>query len=90
MNREISVEKIVGRWTGSADTGLMQRCKEAWDKPLMELSDLMVATLLNQKIAVPRILIEAEYRLANTDRDDSELFENQLQEAVTRAKASAI
>jgi hypothetical protein len=90
MNREISVEKIVGRWTGSTDTGLMQRCREAWHMPLKELSDLMVATLLNQKIAVPRILIEAEYRLANTDRDDSELFENQLQEAVTRAKTSAI
>lgn len=90
MNREISVEKIVGRWSGPADTGLMLRCKEAWATPLRELSDLMVATFLNQKIAAPNILAEAEYRLANTDRDDSELFDEQLQEAVARAKASAI
>lgn len=89
MNREISVESIVGPWSGLADTGLTQRCKAAWTTPLRELSDLMVCTFLNQMVATPEILEEAEFRLETIARDDSELFDGQLQEAVAAAKANA-
>jgi hypothetical protein len=49
----------------------------------------MVCTFLNQKVATPEILEEAEFRLETIARDDSELFDGQLQEAVAAAKANA-
>lgn len=53
---------------------------------LSDLSDLMVATFLNQQIAVVEMLEEAESRLKRTERDDTEYFEGQLLEALTGAK----
>ena len=64
----------------------MSRCRDSWEMPLSELSDLMVATFLNQHVAVVEMLKEAESRLKRTDRDDSEYFEGQLLEALTEAK----
>ena len=81
-----SVSTIVGPWQGDASTGLMQRCRDSWEISLSELSDLMVATFLNQQIAVVEMLEEAESRLKRTKRDDTEYFEGQLLEALTRAK----
>jgi hypothetical protein len=81
-----SVSTIVGPWQGDASTGLMQRCRDSWEMSLSELSDLMVATFLNQQIAVVEMLEEAESRLKRTKRDDTEYFEGQLLEALTRAK----
>lgn len=81
-----SVSTIVGPWQGDASTGLMQRCRDSWEMSLSELSDLMVATFLNQQIAVVEMLEEAESRLKRTKRDDTEYFEGQLLEALTRAQ----
>lgn len=81
-----SVSTIVRPWQGDASTGLMQRCRDSWEISLSELSDLMVATFLNQQIAVVEMLEEAESRLKRTKRDDTEYFEGQLLEALTRAK----
>lgn len=64
----------------------MQRCRDSWEMPLSERSDLMVATFLNQQVAVVEMLKEAESRLKRTERDDSEYFEGQLLEALTEAK----
>lgn len=81
-----SVSSIVGPWQGNESTGLMQRCRDNWEMSLSELSDLMVATFLNQQIAVVEMLEEAESRLKRTERDDTEYFEGQLLEALTGAK----
>lgn len=81
-----SVSTIVGPWQGDASAGLMQRCRDSWEMPLSELSDLMMATFLNQQVAVVEMLKEAESRLKRTERDDSEYFEGQLLEALTEAK----
>lgn len=81
-----SVSTIVGPWQGDASTGLMQRCRDSWEISLSELSDLMVATLLNQQIAVVEMRKEAEFRLKRTERDDTEYFEGQLIEALSEAK----
>ena len=81
-----SVSTIVGPWQGEASTGLMQRCRDSWEMPLSELSDLMVATFLNQQVAVVEMLKEAESRLKRIERDDSEYFESQLLESLTEAK----
>lgn len=81
-----SVSSIVGPWQRNESTGLMQRCRDNWEMSLSELSDLMVATFLNQQIAVVEMLEEAESRLKRTERDDTEYFEGQLLEALTGAK----
>ena len=46
----------------------------------------MVCTFLNQEIALSVMLEEAEYRLKVISRDDSELFDGQLQKAVIDAR----
>lgn len=81
-----SVSTIVGPWQGDASTGLMQRCRDSWEISLSELSDLMVATFLNQQIAVVEMRKEAEFRLKRTERDYTEYFEGQLIEALSDAK----
>ncbi|QKE62477.1 hypothetical protein HNE05_03585 [Aquipseudomonas campi] len=86
MTNSLTVLEIVGPWSGEATTSLMQRCKAAWNVPLTELSDHMVATFLEQRIAIPEVLAEAERRLVSEERDETELFEGQLNEAVHRAR----
>jgi hypothetical protein len=65
----------------------MQRCREVWDTPLANLNDLMVATFLNQNIAVTQMLIEAKRRIKEQERDGSEYFEGQLLEAMKRVQS---
>jgi hypothetical protein len=65
----------------------MQRCREVWDTPLENLNDLMVATFLNQNIAVTQMLIEAKRRIKEQERDGSEYFEGQLLEAMKRVQS---
>lgn len=81
-----SVSAIVGPWQGDASTELMQRCRDSWEMSLSELSDLMVATFLNQQIAMVEMLKEAESRLKRTERDHTEYFEGQLLQALAEAK----
>jgi len=85
-NQTIAI--LVGPWQGNAHTGLMQRCKAAWDTPLVNLDDLMVATFLNQDIAVAQVLAEARRRLKTQARDGSEYFDGQLLEATKRVQSS--
>ena len=88
MIKDLSVKDIEGSSKGSAETGLLQRCKESWETPLSQLSDLMVTTYLNQKIALAHMIQEAEHRLATTARDDTELFDDQLAEALQKAQTN--
>ncbi len=85
MNKNLSVKDIDGEWSGEAITGLMKRCRSAWETPLKDLTDIMVVTFLNQKIATNYMLKEAERRLKGEIRDDSELFDGQLKEAFQKA-----
>jgi hypothetical protein len=86
MENKLSVSAVMGPWQGDATTGLMERCRDSWDIPLTELSDLMVATYLNQDIAVIKMCEEAEIRLERKVRDDTEYFDGQLSEALLNAK----
>jgi len=82
MTSTLAVSDIEGPWSGDAPTGLIQRCKEAWDTPLERLDDLMVVTFLNQNIATKHMLIEAKRRLKDLARDETEYFDGQLLEAI--------
>lgn len=86
MNRDLSIKDIKGPWVGDAPTGLLQRCKADWSTSFSNLEDIMIVTYLNQKIALYHMILEAEYRLENEERDDSELFDGQLNEAYKNAK----
>ncbi|WP_162556224.1 hypothetical protein [Pseudomonas sp. 31-12] len=87
MTSNLAVSKLSGPWCGDAPTGLTQRCREAWDTPLAKLNDLMVATFLNQGIAVTPMLAEAKRRLEAQKRDDTEYFDGQLLEAIQRVES---
>jgi len=65
----------------------MIRCKEAWNKPLQDLSREELATLLRQKIAVEHVLPIAKKRLADGADDDTEMFDGELQEAIDWASS---
>lgn len=81
-----SIEQIEGAWETPDDksSGLVLRCHAARKKPIDQLSDLELATLLNQNIGVEYILPEAVRRVAQNQADDTEHFEGQLKEAVER------
>jgi hypothetical protein len=90
MISELAVSNLLGPWRGDAHTGLMQRCKESWDTPLVHLSDLMVATFLNQNIAPEHLLIEAKHRIEVRERDGSEYFDGQLLEAIENVRSRGL
>ncbi|WP_322843731.1 hypothetical protein [Pseudomonas sp. B33.4] len=90
MISELAVSNLLWPWRGDADTGLMQRCKESWDTPLIHLSDLMVATFLNQNIAPAHLLIEAKHRIEARERDGSEYFDGQLLEAIEHVRSRGL
>jgi hypothetical protein len=81
--RSPSVSYFVGKWVDSDfDSGLIQRCKEAWDKPISELTNEELATFLRQNIAVSQILPEAVKRLEINYDDDSEFYDGELKRIV--------
>lgn len=51
-DRHLTLSNLLRAWNGNGDTGLMQRCMEAWDTPLQSLNDLVVAIFSNQNIAI--------------------------------------
>src|SRR4029077_14606962 len=84
-----SLEQLEGVWPEpESPTGLMLRCHAARKKPINQLSDLELATLLNQDIGVSHILPEAARRVAQNHPDDTEYFDGQLKEALAGKKPS--
>ena len=82
----ISVADILGPWVEPDwDSGLTARCREAWNKPLRDLSREELATLLRQGFAVEQLLPIAKKRLADGVVDDTEMFDGELQEAIESA-----
>ena len=80
-----SLEQLEGVWPEPEfQSGLVLRCHAARKKPIDTLSDLELATLLNQDIGVKHILPEAVHRLAQNQPDDTEYYDGQLKEAVAK------
>ena len=78
-----SVADIEGPWVDpDFKSGLIDRCKAHWKVPIDQLSDLMVATYLNQRIAAAQLVEEAQRRIARQMPDETELYDGQLAEAV--------
>jgi hypothetical protein len=86
----ISMADILGPWVEPDwDSGLIARCREAWNKPLRDLSREELATLLRQRYAVEQLLPIAKKRLADGDDDDTEMFDGELAEAIEYATKAA-
>jgi hypothetical protein len=86
----ISIADILGPWVEPDwDSGLIARCRDAWNKPLRDLSREELATLLRQKYAVEHLLPVAKKRLASGIDDDTEIFDGELAEAIEYATKAA-
>lgn len=80
-----SVADILGPWSDpDFSSGLIERCKKAWTKPIEELTNEELATFLRQEIAIDHILPEAKRRIKMKIDDDSEMFEGELSELVSK------
>ena len=78
-----SLEEIEGVWDEpELPSGLVLCCHAAHKKPIDQLSDLELATLLNQEIVVQHILPEAIRRLEQGKPDDREFLDGKLKEAI--------
>lgn len=82
-----SVADIVGQWIDpDYVTNLTERCRDAWNVPIRELSNEMLATFLRQEFATDWILEEAIRRLNAGFEDDSEMYDGELAEKVQEAR----
>jgi len=68
---------------------LIDRCRKAWSKPLRDLSNEELATLLRQRFAVEHLLPIATKRLADGVEDDTEMYGGELQAAIDYATRAA-
>jgi hypothetical protein len=86
----ISVADIVGPWEEpNWDSGLIDRCRGAWDKPIRNLSREELATLLRQRIAVEHLLPTARGKLLSGTDDGTEMYEGELEAAIEDASRPA-
>jgi hypothetical protein len=85
----ISIADILGPWVETDwKTSLIELCREAWDKPLRELTRVELATLLRQGYAVEHLLPVARKKLQEAD-DDTEMWDDELAEAIEYASKAA-
>ena len=90
MKSRESLADIIGPWVDSDwESGLIERCKRAWNKPLQELTNEELATLLRQDIATDRIFPIAEDRIRREVDDSTEIYDGELEDAVTRRRKSS-
>jgi hypothetical protein len=86
----ISIADILGPWVEPDwDSSLIERCRNAWNKPLRELTNQDLATLLRQRFAVQHILPIANKRVMDGFDDDTEIDDGELERAIEYASKAA-
>ena len=86
----ISIADILGPWIETDwKSGLVERCRNAWNKPLRELTNEELATLLRQRFAVEHILPIASKRVLDGYDDDTEIDDGELERAIEYASKPA-
>jgi CDI immunity proteins len=79
----MSIADLLGPWVDPDwDSGLIDRCRHAWSKPLRDLSNEELATLLRQRVAVEHILPIAKKRVEDNADDDTEMYDGELKAAI--------
>lgn len=78
------MQEILGDWVDpSFESSLITRCREAWKKPLQELTNKELATFLRQNMGVEFLTPIAQDRLDKCFDDDTEIADDELQLALT-------
>ena len=81
-----SVSDIEGPWVEpELNSGLIQRCRDNWSKPISDVSNHVLATFIRQKLALSIAIPEAKMRLEKGYADETELYDEELQVAVDEA-----
>jgi hypothetical protein len=81
-----SVSDIAGPWvTPNFESSLIDRCRRNWSVPVVEISNYVLATFIRQRIALDLVLPEARRRLDIGFTDESELYDEELENAVSEA-----
>lgn len=89
-NEPTTVAEVEGPWVDpNFDSGLIERCKRGWNTPVGELTNELLATYLRQKIALSLVVPEARRRIAAKLVDDTELYDEELENALKAATGEA-
>ena len=84
-----SVADIEGAWVDPQwESGAIERCRQYWTIPINEVPDIALITYLHQEFAPELIIAEARSRVAAGRFDDTELYDGQLAESLTRSRRS--
>jgi hypothetical protein len=85
-----TVADVEGPWADPKwESGLIDRCKRGWNTPVGDLTNELLATYLRQKIALSLVVPEARKRIAANFVDDTELYEEELADALRSATGAA-
>ncbi|EGM76349.1 hypothetical protein Rhein_3411 [Rheinheimera sp. A13L] len=78
-----SVADVEGLWVEpELNSGLIQRCRDNWSKPVSQVTNHVLATFIRQKLALAIVVPEAENRLKRGYVDDTELYDKELEVAI--------
>ena len=90
MPEHTTIAHLLGPWVEPDwDSGLIDRCRKVWNKPLRGLSKGELAMLLRQRVAVEHILPLARKRVEEGIEDDTELYEGELEAAIEYASSGS-
>jgi hypothetical protein len=82
-----TVEDVLGPWRDAGfESGLVQRCRQFWSVPVAKLPNKALATYLRQGMALSLIAPEARRRIEANFHDDSELYEDELANALRQSE----
>ena len=74
-----SVADIEGPWKEPEfNSSLIQRCRENWAVPIRQVTNLVLATFIRERIGLPIVVPEAKRRVEARYDDDSEMYDGQL------------
>lgn len=78
-----SVADIEGAWIDPEfESSLIQRCRENWAIPVSDLSNYALATFIRQRLGLKLVAPEARRRIELQFSDDSELYDEELSDAI--------
>jgi hypothetical protein len=81
-----SVADVEGPWVeADFNSSLIERCRKNWSIPVSKLSNYALATFLRQKFALDIVIPEGQRRLQTNFVDDTELYDDELDNAVQEA-----
>ncbi|HTY89346.1 MAG TPA: hypothetical protein VMB80_17995 [Candidatus Acidoferrum sp.] len=85
-----SIADFLGPWVEPDwDSGLIERCRSAWSKPIRDLTNQELATFLRQRFVVEHLLPVASKRVQDGFDDDTEIYDGELESAIEYARKAA-